>query len=129
MQRLSPTGHGKMLIILEQHGIHGILIKCSDLYRLALFGTNILAEALQNFTSTYATSTLKTETHFSLEKFNHIVYFDPIMTNVLTTYSFWHQILINLRSQKGRANYSQLTIIVNVKIQFRYLPFKPSFRG
>ena len=50
----------------------------------------ILAEVLQNFTSAQATSTLKLiqahatsnqkiQTAFSLKKFNHMVYFDPII--------------------------------------------------
>ena len=50
--RKRPAGRGQMHITY-------ILIKISDLYRLALFGMYILADALQKFTSVHATSTLK----------------------------------------------------------------------
>ena len=39
----------------------------------------ILAEALQNFISTHATNTLNIQTQVSFEKFNYMVYLDPIM--------------------------------------------------
>ena len=113
--RIRPAGRGQMHITYT-------LIKISYLYRLALFGMYILAEALQNSTSVHATRTLnsysvhatnnlKTQTYF-LEKFNCMVYmyFDPIIhnsaenTNLLSIHSFWHRIQINLRSLTGRAH-------------------------
>ena len=41
----------------------------SDLYRIALFGMNILAEALQNFISVHAAI----QTQVSLMKFNYFI--------------------------------------------------------
>ena len=45
----------------------------SDLYRLVLYGMYILAEALQNFISVDAASTLAIQTKASLKKFNHLI--------------------------------------------------------
>ena len=64
----------------------------------------ILTEALQNFISVYAASTLKVQTQISLEKLNHMVYFDPNMHHMhelassISTHSFWNGIQINLRT-------------------------------
>ena len=68
----------------------------------------ILAEALQNFIDVHAASTLKTsntgpcckhpkiQTQVSLEKFNHMLYIDPIMPHSAGTdqYAFHTFILV-----------------------------------
>ena len=59
--------------------MHLNIVYTLEIYRQALFGMYIKADALQNFISVHAASTLVIQTRDSLEKVNSMVYFDQIM--------------------------------------------------